>query len=257
MMMKGHKNAILEVHWTADGDNLLTCSPDKTVRCWDAHRGEQVKKMQGHSAFVNSCSPAPRGAPLVVSGSDDGTAKLWDLRRKGCVATFPDKFQITAVAFAADADRFYSGGVDNELKVWDLRSDAEPLMVLPGHTDTVTGIAASPDGAHVLTNAMDCTLRMWDMRPYAPQDRCVKYFTGHQHNFEKTLLKCAWSPDGRKVSAGSSCHNVFVWDADSRRLLYKLPGHLGTVNEVAFHPKEPIIGSAGADRRIFLGELAD
>ena len=35
-----------------------------------------------------------------------------------------------------------------------------------------------------------------DMRPYAPEDRCVKYFTGHQHNFEKTLLKCAWSADG-------------------------------------------------------------
>ena len=38
------------------------------------------------------------------------------------------------------------------------------------------------------------------------------------------------------MSAGSSCHNVFVWDVPSRRLLYKLPGHLGTVNEVAFHP---------------------
>jgi WD40 repeat protein len=47
----------------------------------------------------------------------DGTAKLWDLRRRGCVATFPDKFQITAVAFAADGDKFYSGGIDNELKV--------------------------------------------------------------------------------------------------------------------------------------------
>jgi hypothetical protein len=23
MMMKGHKNAILELHWTADGDNLV------------------------------------------------------------------------------------------------------------------------------------------------------------------------------------------------------------------------------------------
>ena len=111
----------------------------------------------------------------------NGTAKLWDLRRKGCVATFPDKFQITAVAFAADGDKFYSGGIDNELKVWDLRSDAEPLMVLPGHTDTITGMSVSPDGSHVLTNAMDCTLRMWDMRPYAPQDRCVKYFTAGSH----------------------------------------------------------------------------
>ena len=56
------------------------------------------------------------------------------------------------------------GGIDNELKVWDLRNEAEPVMTLRGHTDTITGLAVSPDGTHVLSNAMDCTLRMWDMR---------------------------------------------------------------------------------------------
>jgi Prp8 binding protein len=40
-------------------------------------------------------------------------------------------------------------------------------------------------------------------------------------------------------------------------VLYKLPGHEGAVNEVTFHPKEPIIGSAGSDGKIYLGELAD
>ena len=33
---------------------------------------------------------------------------------------------------------------------------------------------------------------------------------------------------------------VYVWDTTSRRTLYKLPGHAGAVNEVAFHPEEPI-----------------
>lgn len=33
---------------------------------------------------------------------------------------------------------------------------------------------------------------------------------------------------------------VYVWDTTSRRILYKLPGHAGSVNEVAFHPEEPI-----------------
>ena len=257
MMMQGHKNSVLELHWTADGDNILTCSPDKTLRLWDATTGESVKCMKGHQSFVNACSTAPKGKPLCVSGSDDGTAKLWDFRRKGEVATFADRFQVTAVAFDAEGDRFFSGGLDNVLKCWDIRNDAEPYMVLPGHTDTITGIAVAPDGSHVLTNAMDCTLRAWDIRSYAPEDRCVKYFVGHQHNFEKGMLKCGWSPDGAKVTAGSACRNVFVWDFDSRRVLYKLPGHEGAVNEVTFHPKEPIIGSAGSDGKIYLGELAD
>ena len=152
MMMQGHKNSVLELHWTADGDNLLTCSPDKTLRLWDATTGESVKCMKGHQSFVNARSVAPKGKPLCVSGCGDGTAKLWDFRRKGEVATFADRFQVTA---------------------------------------------------------------------------------------------------------GSACLNVFVWDFDSRRVLYKLPGHDGAVNETSFHPTEPIVGSAGSDGKIFLGELAD
>ena len=45
----------------------------------------------------------------------------------------------------------------------------------------------------------DNTMRAWDMRPYAPQNRCVKVFTGHQHSFERNSLRCDWSPDGTKV----------------------------------------------------------
>ena len=37
--------------------------------------GIQVKKMAEHDNFVNSCSVLRRGPPLIVSGSDDGTAK--------------------------------------------------------------------------------------------------------------------------------------------------------------------------------------
>ena len=29
--------------------------------------------------------------------------------------------------------------------------------------------------------------------------------------------------------------NVHVWDVDSQKLVYKLPGHLGSVNDVDFH----------------------
>ena len=33
---------------------------------------------------------------------------------------------------------------------------------------------------------------------------------------------------------------VYVWDAVTQRLEYKLPGHLGSVNDIHFHPNEPI-----------------
>jgi hypothetical protein len=83
-------------------------------------------------------------------------------------------------------------------QVWDLRKE-EVVMSLKGHSDTVTGMRLSPDGTHLLSNSMDNTLRIWDMRPYAPEQRCTKVLTGHQHTFEKNLLKCDWSPNGKKV----------------------------------------------------------
>ena len=39
------------------------------------------------------------------------------------------------------------------------------------------------------------------------------------------------------MAAGSGDRNVYIWDASSRALMYKLPGHSGSVNEVVFHPK--------------------
>jgi WD40 repeat protein len=47
--------------------------------CRDAETGKQIKKLVDHSSFVNSVSVARRGPPLVVSGSDDGTAKVSDI----------------------------------------------------------------------------------------------------------------------------------------------------------------------------------
>lgn len=59
----------------------------------------QIKKMAEHSSFVNSCCSARRGPPLIVSGSDDGTAKLWDMRHRGCIQTFPDKYQVRVATY--------------------------------------------------------------------------------------------------------------------------------------------------------------
>ena len=78
-----------------------------------------------------------------------------------------------------------------------------------GHTDTITSIALSNCGSFVLTNSMDNTLRTWDIRPFVTKERQIKMFVGHKHNFEMNLLKCAWSPDDSKITAGSADRYVF------------------------------------------------
>uniref|UniRef100_A0A915LBB8 Uncharacterized protein n=1 Tax=Meloidogyne javanica TaxID=6303 RepID=A0A915LBB8_MELJA len=216
--------------WNARGDYLYTCSTDKTVRVWDMETGVCVRRFRSHSDFVNGCHPARRGPDIVCSGSDDGTIQVHDLRKRKPAIIFENinKYQVTTVTFNDTAEL-----------VWDIRKNSL-LHSMHGHSDTVTGLCLSPDGSFVLSNAMDCTARIWDIRPYSTSQRCVKTLSGHQHNFEKNLLRCAWSPDSHRVSCGSSDRFVYVWDVGSRNIAYKLPGHQGSVNAVDFHPTEPI-----------------
>ncbi|CAH8675437.1 unnamed protein product [Schistosoma rodhaini] len=252
--MMGHGGAILDLVLSSDDSVIYTASSDKSIALWDTESAQRIKKFRGHENIVNSCAVARRGPQHVCSGSDDGTIRLWDRRQKACVQTFQNTYQVLSVTFSDTAEMIFSGGIDNVVKGWDLRK-LEASMLLNGHTDTVTGLSVSPDGSFLLSNSMDNTLRMWDIRPFAPADRCTKIFTGHQHTFEKNLLRCAWSIDNRRITSGSGDRYVHVWDVNTRQLVYKLPGHTASVNETAFHPTEPVLLSVGSDKKIFLGEI--
>lgn len=253
-----HSGAIVDLQFTPDGNKFVTASTDKTVGLFDTITCQRIKRFKGHTGFVNSVSPvqSSKGPPLVASASDDCSVKIWDCRRKNPCSNLNSTYQVTAVTFGESAEQLVSAGIDNVVKIWDLRKGTRPSVEMTGHNDTVTGLSLSPDGSYVLSNAMDNTLRIWDVRPFASDERCVKIITGHKHNFEKNLLHCAWSPDGAMVAAGSADRFVYVWDTTTRKILYKLPGHLGSVNDVDFHKVEPIVLSAGSDKQIFLGEFA-
>lgn len=254
--LSGHTGSIMDVHFSSDSSHLYTCSTDTTVRIWDMETGICLRKLKSHTDFVNSCHPARRGPELICSGSDDGTIIIHDSRKKELVFRVENtnNFQVTAISFGDMSEYIISGGIDNVIKIWDVRRN-EPVFFLPGHSDTITGLSLNSEGTHILSNSMDCTARIWDIRPYATSQRCTKVFQGHQHNFEKNLLKCAWTPDGKNITCGSSDRFNYIWNVNSTKIIYKLPGHLGSVNAVDFHPKEPILLSGGSDKRIYLGEI--
>ena len=231
---------------------------------------------------MNSCCPA-RDAPILASGSDDSCARIWDVRVRTTQRTLKHPFAVTSAVLSASAHSLYTGCLDGVVRIFDLRRPDVEQTKLEGHQDIVTGMALSPDGGHLLSNSMDNTVRCWDVRPFCDGDRCTKVYLGAQHNYEKTLIKCArrhvdapappprppllipnprcaarrcaWSKDGQRVGAGSADTFVYVWDASSRRIVYKLPGHSGSINEVDFHPNQPIIASCANDKQIYLGEI--
>jgi Prp8 binding protein len=278
-VLSGHKNAVLQVNWNnvSSPNTIVSCSADKTVAIWDAHKGARTRKLTEHTAVVNSCHSSS-GSNMLASGSDDCTVILWDARTKHSVGTFYHDYQVLSVCVSDDGLHVYSGGIDNIIRRFDTRmlsgdvegsgynGDEDGLdLVLKGHKDTVTGLALSPDGDHLLSNGMDATVRCWDVRPYAAgtgmagESRCESVAVGAQHGAEKNLLRCAWSPDGRYVTAGSADRRVHVWDArdtSNFREMYYLPGHQASVNQAVFHPHvgERVLASCGSDKAIFVGE---
>lgn len=177
-VLRGHKSAVLQVVWPT-ANNIVSCSADKTVACWDANKGIRTRKFLEHTAIVNSVAVARDAPYLLASGSDDCTVILWDARAKRSVGSIYHDYQVCAVALAHDGQSVFAGGIDNVIRRFDLRTgfksgwDASKLeletpdLMLQGHTDTITGLSLSPDGNHLLSNSMDAQLRCWDVRPFA------------------------------------------------------------------------------------------
>ena len=235
--MTGHKGAVLDVRWSRDSQILFSASADMTVASWDLESGLRIRKHVGHEEVINCLELSRRGQELLLSGSDDGCVGIWDPRQKAAVDYLETDFPVTAVALAEAGNELYSGGIDNDIKVWDVRK-MDVLYTLKGHTDTITSLEVSPDAQFLLSNSHDSTVRTWDIRPFAPKDRALKTYDGAPTGFEKNLIRASWSSNGDKICAGSGDRTVVVWDTRSGKLLYKLPGHKGTVNDVRFSPTE-------------------
>uniref|UniRef100_A0A2I2YCH8 Uncharacterized protein n=1 Tax=Gorilla gorilla gorilla TaxID=9595 RepID=A0A2I2YCH8_GORGO len=54
-ILKEHSGAVMELHYNTDGSMLFPASTDKTVAVWDSETGKRVKRLKGHTSFVNSC----------------------------------------------------------------------------------------------------------------------------------------------------------------------------------------------------------
>ena len=214
-----------------------------------------TRKLKGHSKSVNSFDLGRRSSDLVVSGSDDCRVKVWDQRSKQAVLTFEFNYQITAVCFNHTTTEVFVGGVDNAIHLLDLKTHlvSESLY---GHKDTITGICLSKSGSFLLSNALDQTLRAWDTRPFVQnQNRELGVFEGARHNFEKNLLRCAWSRDDKLVSCGSSDGVAYLWDFETHKLKHQLGGHKGSLNALDFHPTSNILATCSSDKSVCVGEL--
>ncbi|HYI10437.1 MAG TPA: caspase family protein [Thermoanaerobaculia bacterium] len=195
----------------------------------------------GHSAPVHAIAYSPDGR-LVVTASNDATARLWDAATGHELRTLAGHTEgIDAVAVSPDGRFVATGSRDKTAKLWDSATGAE-VRTLPHGNGAIVAVAFSPDGQFVLTGGWDAAVTFWDVATGEP----VRTLSG----LDKGVSSVAVSPDGRKVVTGSSDHTARLWDAANGAALRTLPGHTNTVSAVAFSPDSRSIATASWDHTV-------
>ncbi len=139
-----------------------------------------VATLEGHSRQVTSVVFHPT-APLLATGSENSTVKLWRLYSNNssatCVATLEGhNYSVFSVAFHPTAPLLATGSHDPAMKLWRLSSDyssATCVAILEGHSCGVNSIAFHPRAPILATGSHDSTVKLWRLKPDHSSATCV------------------------------------------------------------------------------------
>ncbi len=199
--------------------------------------GKQTMALLGHTAKI-TCLAFDSDSRHLVSGSEDQTAKVWDLNEP----KFPEvaNFQghaatIRAVAFNADATQVLSGADDHSLQLWTVANPTEAVE-LQGHTGPIVGVAIAAQGQPLSVSA-DKTLRAWN----ATSGQVAR---STALTAAATAMTC--SRDGAKVAIATADHQINLYQVSDGKLLTGCPGHTAAIHSLDFSFDNTRLVSAGA-----------
>ena len=141
-----------------------------------------------------------------------------------------------------------SAGEDTRIYLWDLAA-GRLLGNLPGHADTVLGLAFSPDGSRLASAGSDSVVKVWDIAAGKEEQT----LTAHT----KAVHAVAFQPRGHLLASASGDRTVVLWNTTSWQVVRTLRGHERGVNAVAFSPDGSILAIAGDDGTVKVWDVAD
>jgi hypothetical protein len=225
--------AVLAVAIAPDGTQVLSGGADHFVRLWDMS-GNILDTFGGHTDAVTGVAFSPNYASdkQFISGSLDGTVKLWNAQQPEPVRTYEgNQGAVNGVAFAPDATALLAACANRVVILWAISGAMSGTY--SGHNGAVTCVAFSPDYAtdkRFLSGCVDTMVRLWNSDQ---QSQPIRVYQGH--TAEVTSL--AFAPDNASVFiSGSDDHTVIVWQEQTATPHYIMRQHLMGVTSVAFLP---------------------
>ncbi|MEW6495691.1 MAG: hypothetical protein AB1589_24705 [Cyanobacteriota bacterium] len=201
---------------------------------------KEYKRLEGHKDWVSSVSWSPNGQRLV-SGSKDGTIKLW--KADGTlIKTLTSSHQggVYSVSYSPDSKIIASSSEDTTVKLWS--ADGVLLHTLQGHRAPVSSVVWSSDGKAIASSSWDKTVKLWSR-----DGTLLSTLKGHSDR----VLGVSLSPDGELIASASKDQTITLWRRDGT-FLKSWQAHDGAVTSVSFSPDSQVLASTSADKTVKL-----
>ena len=211
---------------------------------------QEANRFSGHTGPIWSIDFSP-DRKLVLSTSEDRTAKLWGLDGS-LIQTFKGhKAGVWAADFSQDQSKIVTASLDRTIGIWNL--EGKLLKTLKGHQDRVWNVKYSPQDRMIASASWDKTIKLW-----TPGGDLITTLEGHRDR----VRGINFSSDGKILASASWDKTIKLWDVERSIELNKpvilatLTGHDDAVNDVTFIDDQTIV-SASKDGTLIIWDLTD
>jgi WD40 repeat protein len=185
------------------------------------YNGVRVLRLRGHTDLVSSVETSADGS-LIVTGSGDGTARVWrdDGKLVAVLRGAPAGFPVFHAAISPDGRHVVTTALGTSA-LWDVRTQKK-LATLEGHSGIVDFATFSPDSKFFATTSDDDTARVWltagSGQGLIPAGQPLTLLGGHTGD----VRSAAFSPDGRFLATASVDGTARIWESSPGRTLVRV-----------------------------------
>eukprot|EP00094_Tigriopus_californicus_P003033 TCALIF_02921-PB protein Name:"Similar to wdr24 WD repeat-containing protein 24 (Xenopus laevis)" AED:0.22 eAED:0.27 QI:0/0.75/0.69/1/0.83/0.76/13/0/944 len=244
-----------DVAWSVFDDNLLaTAATNGAVVLWNLGKAAKSKPdhiFTEHKRTVNKVSFHPSDGGLLLSGSQDGTIRLFDVRTRECVMNFSSGNEsIRDAQFCPLQHQTFASAAENgRVSVWDIRKSERPERAWNAHTEYVFACDWHPECRNVIATAgRDKTVKVWNL----DEDR-AKLDVNIQTIGPVGRIK--WRPNHRFQIASSALaldFSVHIWDVRRPWIpTYSFDQHKDVTTDFLFKGDSEALLSTGRDGLVY------
>lgn len=237
---------------------VAVASRDENVMLVDLRTARGLHLLQGHQGSVFSVAWSPGNPNQLVTGSDDRSMRLWDIRRAGWVHSYnmsrraPDQSLKTLSSHPSEVpfgER--PGSVLDAPPIKRRKIDA----LEKAHDGRVVGVTFTPDSKSILSTGSDAKMRLWETETGVNE---VVTYAGTK--YKVPLMNRIMTSANGKLVYHPNGESIGVYEVKTGKKVHSLKGHYAPVTSMAYNATHAEMYSGAADGSIlvwtpFLDEL--